>query len=286
MLAGPTPGLAQTFDVSAAKAIPQAPASVDLSAQFIDAPRKQGHLSSCHTFVAVALIEAAYFRQHGVHARLSEADLFVRRNAAPALPFLRSREGGMVRPDLRYALAHGVMPGDFYEVFEARYHAFKKRFFKFLDKRNSVVAELLPESATPEANAAREKIREEIRGFSAEGEPFLKFIGAAARSVVKKDAVKCDEARVAGFLERQLNAGRPVGVGLNSGWTKTPAWRRDANGDGGSHYFVVSGYDRAAAGAVFHTRNSWSEGGSPDLSGPDLCEVFAVTWVRAPADTD
>lgn len=259
--------------VSAAKSAAQAPAGVDLSFHFVDGPRKQGGLGSCHSFVAVALLE------------LSEADLFVRRNALPAFPFLRSRETGMLRPDLRRA-PDGVMPGDHYAAFEERYRAFKKRFFKFLDKRSSVVAELLPESATPEASAARARIREELRGFSAEGESFLKFAGAAARSAAAKGPVRCREARVAGFLERQLNAGRPVGVGLNTGWTASPAWRRGSDGPGGSHYFVVTGYERGAAGTVFRTRNTWSEeaGGSPDLSGRDLCEVFAMTWVRAPAD--
>jgi len=288
LLAFPLPAGAQSFDFAAAKAVPQAPARVDLSGQFGDGPRRQGKIGSCHTFVAVALIEAAYFRQYGRRVRLSEADLFVRRNAAPALPFLRARDTGMLRPDLRYALNFGVMPGDFYEVFEARYHAFEKRFFKFLDRKRSVVEELLPESATPEANAAREMIRRELEEFSPDGVSFFKFIGAAARSAVKKDAVKCDEARVAGYLERRLNAGMPVGVGLNTGWTKSPAWRKDSNGPGGSHYFVVKGYDRSAAGPVFHTRNTWSEeaGGSPDLSGADLCEIFGMSWVVAPVDAE
>lgn len=285
---------AQTFEsltsfqppVSAAKGAPQAPEKVDLSSQFTGPARKQGHLGSCHAFVAVALIEAAYFREHGTRVRLSEADLFMRRNALPALPFLRSRETSMLRPGVKYALAHGVLPGDHYEAFEARHHAFKKRFFKFLDGRRSVVEELLPESATPEASAAREKIRADLAGFAVDGESILKFAGAAARSAVKKDTVRCNEARVAGLLERQLNAGRPVGVGLNTGWTKSAAWRRDSDGPGGSHYFVVKGYDRTDAGLVFHTRNTWSEeaGGSPDLSGEDLCEVFAMTYIRAPSD--
>lgn len=272
--------------VSAAKSAAQAPAGVDLSFHFVDGPRKQGGLGSCHSFVAVALLESAYFRRHGTRVRLSEADLFVRRNALPAFPFLRSRETGMLRPDLRRALADGVMPGDHYAAFEERYRAFKKRFFKFLDKRSSVVAELLPESATPEASAARARIREELRGFSAEGVSFLKFAGAAARSAAAKGPVRCREARVAGFLERQLNAGRPVGVGLNTGWTSSPAWRRGSDGPGGSHYFVITGYERGAAGTVFRTRNTWSEeaGGSPDLSGEDLCQIFAVSWVRAPAE--
>lgn len=294
ILARPLAAGAQTFGsleafaapVPASKGAPQAPVRVDLSFQFVDGPRAQGHVSSCHAFVAVALIEAAYFRQYGTRVRLSEADLFVRRNALPTFPFLRSRETGMLRPDLRYALARGVMPGDHYAAFEARYHAFKKRFFKFLDKKSSVVEELLPESATPEAGAAREKIRKEVGGFTVEGETFLKFAGATARSAVKKDVVRCGEARVAGLLERQLNAGRPVGVGLNTGWTESPEWRRGSEGPGGSHYFVITGFDRGAGGPVFHTRNTWSEeaGGSPDLSGADLCGIFAMTWVRAPAD--
>ena len=110
LLSLPLSAGAQSFDFAAAKAVPQAPARVDLSGQFGDAPRKQGKIASCHTFVAVALIEAAYFRRYGRRVRLSEADLFVRRNAAPALPYLRARDSGMLRPDLRFALKFGVNP--------------------------------------------------------------------------------------------------------------------------------------------------------------------------------
>lgn len=269
------------------KTIGQAPARVDLSAQFGDPPRKQGDIGSCHSFTAVALIEAAYFRQYGRHVRLSEADLYVRRIVLPPLSRLISREGALLRPELRYALERGVMPGDFYAEFETRYHAFAKRFFKFLDPKESVVDELLPESATEEANAGREKIRSEIAGFTVGGESFLKFIGAAARSTIKDGPIRCRHRRVAAMIERQLNAGRPVGIGLDRGWAQSPVWRQNSKG-ANAHYFTIVGYDRAESGLVFHTRNTWSEaeGGSPDISGEDLCEVYGLSWVRAPVDAD
>lgn len=277
---------AQDFDPEAHIAAFEtpSPARVDLSGQFPDGSRSQGRLNSCHAFVAVALVEAAYYRQHGVHARFSEADLFVRRNALRALPFLRSFEGGLVRPDAREALEGGLLPGDHYADFEARWHAFRKPAFKFLDSRGSVAAELLPESLGPEAVAAREKSRTELSGFSVGGESFLSLLGANARSLLKKDRVGCSVARRERMLTRQLDAGRPVGVGLHTGWTKDPVWRRDAAGEGGSHYFVVTGYDRTAEGLVFHTRNTWRSGINPDLSGRDLCEIYGLTWVRAPSD--
>lgn len=277
---------AQDFDPETQIAAFEAPspARVDLSGQFPDGPRSQGHLNSCHAFVAVALVEAAYFRQHGVHARFSEADLFVRRNTLRALPFLRSFEGGLVRPDAREALEGGLLPGDHYAEFEGRWYAFKKRAFKFLDSRGSVAAELLPESLGPEADVAREKVRADLAGFSIGGESLLSLLGANARSLVKKDRVGCAVARRELLLTRQLDAGRPVGVGLHTGWTKDPVWRRDADGEGGSHYFVVTGYDRGPDGLVFHTRNTWRSGINPDLSGRDLCEIYGLTWVRAPKD--
>lgn len=272
------------FSVSSS-AIAQAPARVDLSGQFIDGPREQGDIGSCHAFTAVALIEAAYFRQYGRHTRLSEADLHVRRLLLPALPRLRSVEGSLLRPEIRYALDGGVMPGDHYAAFARRYAEFKKRFFKFLDGRNSVGEELLPESLTPEAESERERVRSEISGFTVGGEPFRKFAGATARSAIKDGAVNCNHRRVAAMIERQLNAGRPVGLGLNRGWAKSPVWRQNSKGSN-AHYFIVKGYDRAESGLVFHTRNTWTqaEGGSPDISGEDLCEVFGMSWVHAPVD--
>ena len=44
----------------------------------------------------------------------------------------------------------------------------------------------------------------------------------------------------------------------NSGWTKSPAWRRDANGAGGSHYFVVAGYSIANFRAGYRDGNNWN----------------------------
>lgn len=274
------------FDASVAKAVTQAPEHVDLSYQFEPGRRSQGKLNSCHAFTAVALIEAAYFRKFGRTIRLSEADLFVRRNALPVWPFLRFFQGGLARPDVRAALDEGVLPGDYYPAFEERYHAFAKRFFKFLDSRGSVAAELLPESLTPEADAARAQVRDEVADLTVGGESFFSFIGANARSLVKKDRVNCSVARRERMIRRQLDAGRPVGVGLHTGWSKDPAWRRDATGEGGSHYFVVTGYDRVGGALVFRTRNSWASGVEPDLSGQDLCEVYGLTWVRAPNDPD
>lgn len=127
--------------------------------------------------------------------------------------------------------------------------------------------------------AAREKVRADLAGFKMGGESFFKFIGAAARATWKKGPVRCDEERVARILERKLAAGVPVGVGLLSGWAKSEEWRRDSD-DEGAHYFAVIGYDRGAGGIVFKTRNTWSSG-SPGLSGADLCEVFAMTWVES-----
>jgi len=261
------------FSPAAAKAVPQAPVRVDLSYQFPDGPRDQGRMNSCHAFVAVALVEAAWFRAYGAHLRLSEADLFVRTLALPGVPFLRRFEGGLARRDLRRALDGGVLPGDYYAEFEARWHA-----------RAAGAAELLPESLTPEAEAAREAVRAGLAGFEAGGASFLSFAGANARSILKKGRVRCAVGRRERILLGQLDAGRPVAVGLHTGWTEDPAWRRGADGEGGSHYFVVTGYERTPEGLVFRTRNTWTSGVNPDLAGRDLCEVFGMTWLTAPAE--
>jgi len=93
------------------------PAAVDLSAQWVDGPRRQHDLNSCHAFAAVALIEAAHYRRTGRHVRLSEADLFVQRMV------LRDRESGFLLRDLRIGLERGVAAGDWYELMRARYKA-------------------------------------------------------------------------------------------------------------------------------------------------------------------
>ncbi len=282
-------GSAQSFEAEAEESVaafaPSEPAKVDLSHQFEPGRRWQGGLNSCHAFVAVALIESAYYRTYGKTIRLSEADLFVATNALPAFPFLRAFEGGLARPDLRRALDRGVLPGDHYPALEERWDGFKKRFFKFLDSRASVAAELLPESLTPEAEESRAKIKTEIASFAVGGESFFSFLGANARSILKKDRVGCAVKRRERMLTRQLDAGRPVAVGLHTGWTADPVWRREAEGKGESHYFVVVGYERTDAGVVFKTRNTWKSGIDPDLSGKDLCEVYGMTWLRSPADS-
>ncbi|UPT72595.1 MAG: hypothetical protein M0D55_11575 [Elusimicrobiota bacterium] len=284
LLLSPLSG-AQEFEASADRAVSNAaaptlsglPPRADLSHHFADGPRVQGRLNSCHSFVAVALLESAYFRRHGRTIRLSEADLFVRGRARG---LLRGRETGMLRPAVRLALDGGVIPGDLYAELTARWPEFRTKALKILRGRESVVEELLPESATPEADAAREKVRAELAGFEMGGDSFLRFAGNAARSAWKKGAVRCDAERVAKLLERKLAAGIPVGVGLLSGWAPSEEWRRDSD-DKGAHYFTVIGYERGAAGTVFKTRNTWSveRGGSPALSGADLCEIFAMTWV-------
>lgn len=275
-----------SFDapVAAARETKQTPKSVDLSYEFEPGYRKQGSLNSCHAFVAVALIESAYFRKYGKTVRLSEADLFVRTNALPAVPFLRFFEGGLARQDLKRALREGVLKGDYYPEFEARYAAFKKRFFKFLDSRGSVQAELLPESLGDAADAERAEMRDAFSDFEVGGESFFSFLGANLRSIVKKDRVRCDVGRRERMIRRQLDAGRPVAVGLHTGWAEDPRWRRDAAGEGGSHYFVVTGYEETEAGLVFKTRNTWSSGVNPELSGRDLCEVYGLTWLKTSSD--
>lgn len=285
LLLSPLSG-AQEFEATAESAVSNAAAPVsfplppraDLSPHFADGPRRQGHVNSCHSFVAVALIESAYYRKFGRTIRLSDADLFVRGRARG---LLRGRETGLVRPDVRLALEGGVLPGDLYPEFISRWPAFRKKALKIFHSPERVVRELLPESATPEANAAREKVRAELAGLKMGGESFFRFIGAAARATWKKGPVRCDEERVARILERKLAAGIPVGVGLLSGWAKGEQWRGDSE-DMGAHYFAVIGYDRDASGVTFHTRNTWSpdRGGSPELAGADLCEVFAMTWVE------
>lgn len=277
--------VAETVDGPAPAPASALPDKVDLNWQWIDGPREQKPLGSCHAFAATALLEAAFRRLYGVAIRLSEADLFVRATAAAGPRALVEPENGLLRRDLRLALRDGVLPGDGYAGMAARYKALRKRPLALIRGGAAVRREVMPESATPEAAAEREAVRDALSPVEIGGPSGLRFLVSAARTIVKGRAVRCrsrDKRRdlIAGVLA----SGRPVGVGLLLNGVSDPDLRAQADAVGGEHYIVLTGYERKADGYEFSIRNSW--GGRPGsravLREPDLCALYGVTWLSTP----
>jgi hypothetical protein len=263
------------------------PDRVDLSAQWADGPREQAPLAACHDFAAVALLEAGYFRATGRRLRLSEADLFARGTALRGLRSVLVRENGILREDLRFALAEGVMTGDGYAAFAKNYKN-SPRLTPLKGERKGL-ERILPQAATPEAAADRARAREELGVLRVGGPGFLRFFGSAARVVLKGGAVRCrGRDRRRNLLQGRLAAGQPVGVGLLLNAVSDPGLHSHEDAAGGEHYLVVSGYERRDSGVVFTLRNSWDHrpGGNAELTESDLCAVFGISWISAPGESD
>lgn len=266
------------LDEAPAAAPADLPERVDLSEQFWPRMRDQKGLNSCHAFATVALLEAAYYRRTGRRIRLSEADLFVR--VVLRHPrVLRAHEGGLLREDLRVALAEGVMPGDYYAELVPRYHALKN---KVLRSRDALEAALLPEGLGQEARASRVATADALAGSVVAGPGAVRFLGSIARTVVKGGSVRCSgRGKRRDLIMRTLASGVPVGAGflLNG---LPPPWDSRRDDIGAPHYFVLTGYERTPEGVRFHTRNSWGDdrADSPDLDEDAMCALFGASWIE------
>ena len=197
-------------------------------------------------------------------------------------------ENGLLREDLRIGLEAGVLPGDGYAEFTARYKAERKRHpLAPLAGRRSVLEKLLPEGATPGAADLRDIVQEAMSPLTVEGPSGLRFAGSTIRTVLKGSAVSCrSRAKRRDVLLKRLAARQPVGLGLLLNGVSDPALNAHRDSLGGEHYLVVTGYERRDDGYVFTIRNSHGEG--PDsksqLTEADLCAVFGMTWLSAPGD--
>lgn len=259
-----------------------ASAGVDLSAQFSDGGRSQGDTGACHAFTATALLEAAHYRRTKTHIRLSEADLFARRIHGDLGLLVAGEESGKgLRANLKFALEHGVLPGDYFPELLARLPEYRREHLShILQKRTRRLGDLLPPAAlSPEADAARETTKAAFAGF-VYGRPRTFLSASAARAFLKKDTVTCDAARRTKILVEKLDAGIPVGVGMLRGYAKSAEWREGTSGEG-AHWFVVKGYAREGEKTTFFTRDSRvsAPGGGAPLAEEDLCQVYAMGWL-------
>ena len=135
----PKPKLTGAQAMREASAAASMPSAINLSDKFIDGSRNQGHIGDCHTFAAVALLEAAYNRQYKQPIRFSETDLFTRAvlvngNSSkislyqgdhyPSADEYSIDEGGWAPEDAAFAIRHGIASDLPYATFAKKYTAF------------------------------------------------------------------------------------------------------------------------------------------------------------------
>ncbi|HOX23461.1 MAG TPA: C1 family peptidase, partial [Elusimicrobiales bacterium] len=274
---------------------PRYAASVDLGYQFTG-QRDQNKIGSCHDFSAVALVEAAYFRYYGKHIDLAEQDLFSQTKLCSGEACNKASvytandgsrqcnlaEGGSPSQDLNYILTHGVLPDEAYachsyDQFASSYvPIFQDRLEKAivkLDAKGKTLPKVQPGKldkmvdryVCPAENAdeLRRKVKNELKGFKADGEMFFgaAFIPADAFMTMKPEECRADSSEQKKFLLNMLNQNIPVSVGVHLIGMK--AWGYDKprpTGKPGAtygHAFLIIGYEFKDGQLVFKTRNSW-----------------------------
>lgn len=162
-----------------------------------EARRDQNTIGACHAFAAVALVEAAIFRQSGRHEALSDADLFVSNTVAnPAMMarlrqlsrdpsaritegFFAAVEGNSVRSDLEAALRAGVAQRQTvpWAVTSDNYRNFRAEMVRQMN----ALREKQRYPSAERQGAAAAKARQEARAPSTPTAKFLSaFIGYLA----------------------------------------------------------------------------------------------------------
>ncbi|MBI3298258.1 MAG: hypothetical protein HYZ75_08850 [Elusimicrobia bacterium] len=276
---------------------------IDLSGQFPTASRDQHDVGSCHTFTAVGLLEAAYYRRTGEHARFSEADLYLRYrlmtgSAYDAWVWMKKpelAEGGMVKGDIEAALRYGVATTPQYEDFLERYRRYREaeqRTMADIERRRALdpwyvrllydprrhwqrlqqdpaAQRMLQDyliGSDPALEREREENRRKLAGLSVDRRFYVTLPSSLDAPA---DACRRDGKPSTDFVMSELRAGRPVGVS----YFTDKKW--------GSHVLIIKGYRLDESGAVvFTTRNSWGASGNFDLQTSDMCKVHQVASVR------
>jgi len=158
---------------SRARASKAAGEPIDLGSMFTDGVREQKDINSCHSFVTVALLEAAYFRRHGEKIRLSEADLFVQHTVLGGRVYdgfvgesaTSLSESDYMELDLDFAFAHGVATAPQYEpLLEKwrRYREAEKRTLEDLLKQAKLDEQRKEELKRRFDGVAKEDAREQL----------------------------------------------------------------------------------------------------------------------------
>lgn len=268
----------------------------DLSDQFPTGCRAQGKTSSCHSFAAISLLEAAIKRRGGGTVELSDADLFVRSGLMQKLRIYEVRgeefqfvpkEIGDPYFNLKVALSSGVAYqatapwGNFvkaYDEFRANQDRVCGRIGKEQpDKKGRLKAVedyckgLSGDTAANErallgSSEKLEKDRAEVRaklaGLTAERRERAPggFEDSSITDVLDKGICREKGRKQTELLVDLLRAGRPALISFSL--DNLPGWDNDLNTvSDGLHCAVVYAYQTEGEGAkarrVFKLRNSW-----------------------------
>ncbi|MFA5138406.1 MAG: hypothetical protein WC728_04165 [Elusimicrobiota bacterium] len=305
--AGPAPDMGTPFMGPARPVEPSGTSAgsggVDLSGQFPTSSRDQLDVGSCHTFTAVGLLEAAYYRKYGERIRFSEADLFMQYRLLSGNAYdswvWRTKpelgEGGRVQGDIETAIARGVATTPQYSDFVERYRRYREAEQRTLQnieeqrKKDPWYVRLLYDprrhwrrmQQDPQAQrilqnylmgndrtleSQRETTRQKLQGFKVDRQFFITLPNSVDRP--KEQCRRDGRSRTQAVL-KELDAGRPVGVSYFT------------DNDWGSHVIIVTGYKTdETGGIVFKTRNSWGAGGDFNMCPDDMCKVHQLASVR------
>jgi hypothetical protein len=294
--------------------------TIDLRGQFDPMTRRQGRYGTCSAFAAVAVAEAAADRNAHRCVRLSEADLYLQGNVLkwkcwndPKKDCNTSGSGTSIVAMLHDLITEGVLPGDDYERFMGA-------FQKALDEDRAVAGEphdrlhglmaLLRNPFNDEllnelmgwdqkavrrhldayASASRRADLRRVRLSVARSFQGYRLVRGLSETVLDRWKMKpgseCFERgkKVARFIDGELLAGRPVGIGMYVG--DLAGWPTTAKGSESGHAFVIDGLtltrDASGVKKIYHTRNSWPA--QPDVPAEALCRVDAAVSLLGPGE--
>lgn len=259
--------------------------TVDLTESFPLSCRSQGHTSSCHTFASIALLESALKRKYDEEFRLSEADLFVRKNLVAGNFQVVSEdsekgtsvdvadvETGHPYKDVKFALENGVA-----QQKTVPWDKFLEAYGKFKAERRELCLKAFKEDGKPLAQCLKDRgnfrafldslkdkknLAEKEKRLIGEGKDFSKdrrFIWEKLQglSVEKKDGFELlgpPEADDKGVCrEKGSRRGEMILEHLNA---KRPvvvcfvydgleAWHRKTKKGKASHCVAIRGYEKA-----------------------------------------
>lgn len=292
----------------------------DLKHEFLDPPtRDQSQIGSCHAFAAVAIAEAAYYRQHRHRIRFSEEDVFLQATilngdahqspCAAGSASCALQEGNYVDQDIDQILEKGVLLGSQYGEFTQRYLKYSKEQAgmragladmkekaswldkMFLNKQfvwhkyladPQVRAGVIRQLSKPDAQATaeRDKIRNLMKGSRPRTKHF-DFLDGTKLSA--EDCGAQGKDRLAAIIG-ELELARPVAVAMHL--SGLAAWGQTDGSPHAYHAFVITGYDRSKDGQLLlKVRNSWA-GVNPDVPASDACRIFQLDTILAPGERE
>ncbi len=303
-------------------ALPPGP-SIDLSSQFPPGKKpNQGAIGDCHDFATVGMIESAYYRRYHEHQSFSEADLFAQSRltnglacnnphvwtGADQIERCSLAEGGLAEKDLQFVLDHGILPDgqgkcaaykDFHNAYVRDVQKPYEDAFLAFSQSNSPLPKLSPEEAqsqvaglekpSPDADAARDKIKEELRGFKVASRffPVPNY-----DELVKISDKSCGEESVSrkDFIVSELRRGRPVHMGfylanMTSWGVILPPKSAPPKSPLG-HDVIIDGMREDPPGhPIFLVRNSWGKSWPDEIDSDQLCRVDTLSVFLTPEES-